>query len=550
MRASETVMRLERLGSMHASRLSFMRTLLRRLRDESWRFKRLRFQFNAQGEGVAVYAMKGPQRTYSLVAFGHDLPAEMRSDRVIATAWDATFTLFDGIPNDADIQRLRDHVPKQEAGRVSESELCLSRANRSVRLWDHVIERLSQGLQPDAEKLDETGYLLRTTAVYGSGKFGAADRELIADRPEFRAPFQAEMLSVFLIRQFARDWVEDIARQRGGDQAVAMDEALAQRLGIGNSTGLGMAPFILNHPVLLDRWIRAREQAIAEVMALPEINPNDWARVVNLLQRYQRDIQHWHSDHPVMHVRLPKLREDVESLIHQMRLGPGRWDSLMQWAQDHLGVECQELLASMMLEPYPQVDRFADQMSADEAGLPPLDGQMSCQAAIDQIQTRYDWALQTPWDQAQSTARLWYVSAEKLEPRLAERLDEPLEPYEQPLAPARDMAQAYSDLKNHPQHILAEFLLRYPEHRQALQRLQWLMDAEYGEIQDNTISADLLPIDMLRCKLSFFGAGRFDPRSDRWVRICMFRHAPYGDGIANCPDDWMYLPEPADAGAA
>ncbi len=73
-------------------------------------------------------------------------------------------------------------MPKQEAGRISDSELSLSRANRSVRLWQHVIDRLSTGEQPERDQLEAVGYLVRTTAVYGSGKFGAADRLTICDR--------------------------------------------------------------------------------------------------------------------------------------------------------------------------------------------------------------------------------------------------------------------------------------------------------------------------------------------------------------------------------
>ncbi len=34
-------------------------------------------------------------------------------------------------------------------------------------------------------------------------------------------------------------------------------------LGIGNSTGLGMAPFLINHPQLIDQWITSRETALA-----------------------------------------------------------------------------------------------------------------------------------------------------------------------------------------------------------------------------------------------------------------------------------------------
>ena len=43
----------------------------------------------------------------------------MRSDRVIAQAWDATFALFDGEPTAQDLDRLQSNVPHQEAGRVT-----------------------------------------------------------------------------------------------------------------------------------------------------------------------------------------------------------------------------------------------------------------------------------------------------------------------------------------------------------------------------------------------------------------------------------------------
>jgi len=59
---------------------------------------------------------------------------------------------------------------------------------------------------------------------------------------------------------------------------------------------------------------------------------------------------------------------------------------------------------------------------------------------------------------------------------------------------------------------------------------------------------------MLRCKLSFFGATAFDPRSDRWVRISMFRGAPFPEEYAKTTlvDDWAWPPlaQPARDSAA
>ncbi|MEM9844654.1 MAG: hypothetical protein AAF965_07625, partial [Pseudomonadota bacterium] len=188
-RNPDVVMRLDRLGSAHATRLSFMRQLLRRMQNEQWDVVRSRFDIDGRGVGTALYTASGPERSYTLVAFAHDLPDAQRTDRVIATAWDATYTLYDGIPDDDELARLRVNVPRQEAGRLSGRELTLSRTNRSTRLWDYVVDILSRGEQPEAARIDSVGYLMRTTAVYGSGKFGAADRAATADRPECAAPF-------------------------------------------------------------------------------------------------------------------------------------------------------------------------------------------------------------------------------------------------------------------------------------------------------------------------------------------------------------------------
>ncbi|MEP3277298.1 MAG: hypothetical protein ABJN26_17090 [Stappiaceae bacterium] len=550
LRPAGTVMQLRRLGSFHQCRLSFMRVLLRRLKNENWQYSRPVFDIDAKGVGVAVYAMKGPERTYSLVCFAHDLPAEQRSDRVIAHAWDATFTLFDGVPTPGDIERLSQNVPKQEAGRVSSSEISLSRANRSVRLFDHVVESLSEGRQPDRRQVDEIGYLMRTTAVYGSGKFGAADRETIADRPEFRGPFQAEMLSVFLTRAFALDLVEHLAKLRAPDTAVVLDPDLRHRFGVGNSTGLGLAPFIVNHPVLLNNWIQARETALARVRSLPVASKDDSAVFIRMLARAQRNAQEWRSQHPLQIKKLSELNGDLEQLCAHVAAGhlegDNPWDRLYCWAEDALSVEGQEQLVSLMLEPYGRlVDDLAETMGADEGAAFPIIGNMPLHRLKSIIEEVYSWAVNADWSEPNNIARVWYVSAEKLEPRLGERFEEPIESYEQALAPGRDAAHMHKDLQPWDgAETVAAFLLQHPEHRHIARRAQIAARYAYAEIRDNTISADLLPIDLLRCKLSFFGATHFDPRSDRWVRINMFRDAPYPHELPQCDaDDWSYPPE-------
>lgn len=546
-RDPDRVMRLARLGSLHQSRLSFMRVLTRRMARENWSFARPKFDIDAKGVGVAVYTATGPARTYSLIAFAHDLPPEMRSDRVIATAWDATFTLFDGVPTDADIARLAKNVPYQEAGRVDEKSLSVSRANRSVRLWAHFVDALSQGRQPDPAQVEAVGYLMRTTAVYGSGKLGAADREAIADRPELSTPFQAEMLSVYLTRVFVRDLVEHMARAKGGDQAVPLAPGTARRLGIGNSTGLGMAPYIVNHPVLFNNWIMAREEAIARVRSVETATPEAADFFRRMLRRSELSAARWHSEHPVQLGKLACLAKDLEALAAWVAaddlLGNRPWDRLIRWSEDALGLEGQELAASLILEPYAElVDGLSDCMADTNKDAFIIDGAMPVARVRELIRNSFGWALELDWSARENCARAWYVSEEKLEPRMGERFEEPIADYEQPLAPARDAAAAHAALAGWDADApVAAFLLRHPEHRHTVRRAQMSQAAPYGEIRSNTISDRVLPIDMLRAKLSFFGATHFDPRSDRWVRICMYAGAPYPEDLTTANADlWVY----------
>ena len=547
-RSPAEVMRLARLGASHASRLSFMRVLLRRLQRDGWRVTRTVWRVDAKGEGVAVYTASGPgDQRYSLVAFGHDMPAHRRSDRVTAEAWDATFALVDGVPSEGDLARLGANVPRQEAGRLTPRELCLARANRSGRLFDHVVERLAAGRQPDADAIERVGYVMRTTAVYGSGKFGAADREFVADRPELAEPFQVEMLAVYLIRAFSLDLVEYLARERAPDAAVPLTPGLRRRLGIGNATGLGMAPFLINHPILINNWITAREEALARVRRLERAEPERVDVFIARLSQVEARARDWHSEHPLQAPRIAALRDDLARLRHHLAAEdvwhePQPWDRLYRWSETRLSLEGQEQLVSLLMEPFGDlVDGLACCMSADESLARRIDGTMRMGDLRRLLQEGYDWALEVDFASPEAAARLWYVSAEKMEPRLGER-GALSDAYEQPLAPGRDARALFAALADWPDDArVAALLLRAPEHRRAVRRAQLAAAFPYAEIRDNTLAAEMRPVDLLRAKLAFFGATRFDPRSDRWVRITMYQGAPLPDELAlGDADAWIY----------
>ena len=548
-RPASVVMKLARMGSFHQSRLSFMRVLLRRLKAENWQFRQGEWRIDEYGVGVATYEAIGPKRTYTLVAFAHDLPDEKRSDRVIAEAWDATYTLHDGTISQDDINRLAANVPRQEAGRISGQELVLSRANRSVRLFDYVVDCLARGQQPDRQTIEPIGYLMRTTAVYGSGKFGAADRNLWADRPEFSGSFQPELLAVWLIRSFTIDIVEHMARQRAPETAIKLDPDIRRRIGVGNSTGLGMAPFLINHPALIHAWINARETALTRVRQLPHAKDGTIADLTRLAQRALVNATEWTTDSPYQKQKTAGLCDDLTQLLEFMTdFDPSTaspYNAIFEWGEQNLSLEGQEQLVSLLIEGHGAlVDDLAMTMSADETSSFHIDGSMTIGKIKHILDDAYSWVNEIDYRENAAQARVWYVSEEKLEPRLGERFEEPIEPYEQPLAPGRDIVAARETLSQWDDSTsIASFLLAHPEHRHVIRRVQIVASLPYAEIQDNTIAADMQPIDLLRCKLSFFGASKFDPRSDRWLRITMYQGAPFPDELARLdPDDLAYPP--------
>ena len=164
LRDPNIIMKLSRLGSFHQSKLSFLRSFLNEFKD--WDYNRDLFDLNKKGYGTAVYSFKKKNRVYSLICFANKINDHERSDRVIATKWDAAFTLHDGIPKKKDIERLRNEVPKQEVGRLSYKELTLSRANKSVRIFEHVVQSLSNGIQPNLNLLDKVNSFIRQSSHF------------------------------------------------------------------------------------------------------------------------------------------------------------------------------------------------------------------------------------------------------------------------------------------------------------------------------------------------------------------------------------------------
>lgn len=558
MRPASQVMQLDRLGSFHQSRLSFMRTLVRRMVQENWQIKSTIFDLDTEGYGTAVYEVQAKYGTYSYVLFSHYLDPENRNDRVIANQWDLTMALCEGTVGAEQLEFLRTNVPKQEAGRVDSRVLVLSRGNRSGRTFEYVVDELAHGRQPDIDVIAEVGYLYRTTAAYGSGKLGMADWEKVRTKHrDFNRPFAAEMFTCFMLRHFSLQHTDYVAAQRKPETAVSLHNDIKRYFGIGNSTGLGMAPFLINHPLLINQWIEQRETALARAVdagtdgvtsAMLEQFRVGTARVIQHLGEIVTGDSQQNISNGLVRGELQELGQWLVNEGPNIIANHYSWAELVLYAETNWRVETQEVMNTMLIELYPElVDELEEQMSVDEDQH--LVPQMSLADLKLLIEDKYDWALAIDFAEPAAQGSFWYRSEEKMEPRLGQtHIDMGMEK-QMPLAIGRMVRECFDEIcaymTEFPQQDVAHFILQQPNFSGAISRIQTMAQSHYGDIRENLVHADVLPIHLLRCKLSFFGVSKFDPRSRLWVRNTMFQGAPLvSDFDKPFLDDWQFPIKP------
>jgi hypothetical protein len=196
----------------------------------------------------------------------------------------------------------------------------------------------------------------------------------------------------------------------------------------------------------------------------------------------------------------------------------------------------------MMMEPYDDiVDPLINQMSSDEEKYFNIPTERTIADLKKILEEKYPSILKIDFSLKKNNQNFWFISKNKEEPRMADRFKEDGSKLEQPLAIARDIKMLYENLSLFKSSsTIDKFLIKNQNLRHVIRRAFIIEKFPYSEIQDNTIGESIVPIDMLRLKLSFFGALKFDPRSDKWLRICMFQGAPLPEDLKNYNDHWVY----------
>ena len=555
LRPASLVMSQARAGAAYPNALSFSRNLLRKMCRENWRIEAVRVELDADGRGEALYRIDAGTQTFHFFAISDYFPPNQKIDRAFGINWDVSAAICQGEWTQAREARLRVEIPKQYDGRYDGDVLCFCRGNRSERIFDHVVERLAEGRQPDVGLLAGVGYLLRSTAFAGNGLFGMRPFEALGGDHALGATYEVQMLSAYMLRVFVFDLAETMARTRSGG-AVALDRRLKRYLGVGNSAGLGLIPFVTNHPLVVDRWCTVHEQAFAQALARDPGEGDAAARFVACLDRAcayfaaeERDGNGIFADYAVL---LGDLRATLAAARAVLANGDAaNWHEVLARATPAAAhAETIELLHGIVLELYPDIVERHERSLQVEGGLT-LEPDMQVQALHAILRRDYGWVLERRADEP--CERFWYYPQESpFEPRRGVRGTEPgLEvatSMDVPLmAAVLDEALRGAD----PDAPVAELLAERPGLAAIVARVQSLQQAPYAELRVNSLTGAFRPFAACRFVLAFYGMEKYDPRLPRSTKGALMQGAPLHDELGRDePGDWPFpLPPDLEAGS-
>ena len=512
-----------------------------------WKIDCDRFSLDANGKGQALYRIDASGTPFHFLVISDVFPADQKVDRAFGINWDVSAAICEGDWSQEREDILTEEIPKQYDGRYDEDVLCFCRGNRSERVFDDVVEALAGGRQPDVAMLASVGYLLRSTAFAGNGLFGMRPYEGLGSDHPLGEPYLVQMLAAYMMREFVFALVDHLAHARN-PAAEKLNRRIKRYLGLGNSAGLGLVPFIAGHPLIIHHWALTHETALAEAMDRPARKPDLQcalpafiAKAVAYFRQDQRDGNAIFADYARLADELAAVADAVD---HYAQRGGevSSWrklfDSILPTG---LHPETIEIVNSILLELYPDiVEKYEDKLSTKED----LDI-LPCMTVAELrqiIATNYDWLLRTPAKPG-ALDYFWYYPLESpYEPRRGRRgMGSPFE-YETAMDLPMRLPLLVSALATAPaEETVGVFAARHLEFASIVARVQSTDGRDYAELRDNTLAADFLPFAACRFLLAFYGMEKYDPRMPRSTKGALLQGAPLADEIeSGIAGDWPF----------
>ncbi|HTP97619.1 MAG TPA: hypothetical protein VMK05_17335 [Burkholderiales bacterium] len=554
LRPASAVMSVRHAGAAVANALSFARSALREIVRGRWKIEKPRFDLDAEGRGEVLYRFSDGHWTFHFFLVSLKLDEAQKMDRNWAQAWDAMGVLCEGEWTPEREALLRAEVPKQRAGYADYDTLVYARGNRSARLFDHVVDALAAGRQPDLGRIAQVGYILRTTAFIGNGQLGTRPYAGFAPDHPLRRPYHAQMCSAFLLREYVFDLVDHIARSRN-PRAARLDPAYRRYLGLGNAAATGLVAFIVNHPHLMQRWMLAHETARARALRRG-IGPDGAAGFGRLLDRAIRHYRESESERRDLFATASCVAAELERFragFTPLQPAGASGSQLADRAARELGPEAQEVLDALLLELHPDLVAAAvDDFDADERMQ--TQPAMTVAALRDLLRTHYGWALDgerggwAPDGGTTAQKYFWYRSSQA--PRDVRRGIRGLAPELESengmdtVLQARRLADTLA--QSDATATTAELLCAHPELRHIVARVQTLAGLDYAELRANWLGPEFSPFEPVRFVLALFGMEKFEAALPKSVRGAFLQGAPIAGDVEQGRDgDWPFPLIPA-----
>ena len=372
-----------------------------------------------------------------------------------------------------------------------------------------------------------------------------------ADHP-LGGPYMAQMLTIWMLRIYGFDVAEKMAASRSSG-AATLDYDIKRYLGTGNSSGIGIIHYVINHPQLIHTWIRAREVALARVKTI-EPTTEEIRRFGSLLADATRWFREDESETKEFFQSKDQIAEELSRIDERLTPGeesaggPDLWADLCSWAEEMLQMETQEVLHSLLLDVYPEVCRGLENTLTvkEESDIVPG---MTLDRLESQILSSSQWALDIDLTEPGSQRYFWYRSVDSEEPRLGIRGEHEYEEYGLPIDIARQVQRLELDIQEFdPTDTVAEFLLGHPEHRSVVERIQTVHNLPSAEIRANPLGRDFVPLSLISCLKAIWGIQKAHPKSEGWVRGTFFQGAPLPVDVENGDESyWLYPEKPERA---
>lgn len=542
MRPEAVVMSPEALRAVKATRLSFARTLTKRMTDERWRVDLRYLDVDAVGDGLLLYDISAANQRFTFVARSVRSDGQDRLGRFYESNYDFYGAVLEGR---ATLERAREEAGRMErhvwSGRTDLATLGWTVANRSNRFFSHVADRLVAGRQPDLSLVATGGgYIIRNAGWYGNGRHGSRAWLSLPPDHAFAHPYHLDLFALYMWRLVGIDVVDAMAAKVAPSVAVSLDEESRRFLGVGNSSGIGMVAALVRWPAWLGTFNLLREMVIARALTRQRVPDGALEKLRHMLDNAEK----FYRQQPqldVAEVEQPKaIADGLATLaidLAQLGASPSTEYPFRQLAEKAAATSSREVLEqlyALLIEIEPHFAAAVDTLLYQSMNMPrTIDPWMTVGAMSRLLDERYGWALSLDLSTSGARHHFWYKSEENGENRRGERDVDPgidNETFVDVAGSIQVLAAALASTDT--SMSMAEFLLAYPEMSNAVSRAQLAQRLPYTEIQANIIHRDFLPMDGIRFLLSTYGLENSMPYSTRWVRGVFFQGAPLADELS------------------